>query len=438
MRLTPAEEWTLPTGRVHTVRPGASDAMPVQTPLSVNQSNHLAALGEGADSVWLAFSCELPIAVDAAALERAATYLLGRHSALQMSAVTGPSGPRGRRHDPATVTFSRTVDHPTSDAEATARVRAHLDTACRPDEGRPAFGLASVEHRHGSTVVAGFDHLHVDAVSLPTLLRDVVSLLVADPASVAPAGCFVSRARVWAAAPAVPSDDPRLKRWHELLALTGDRLPTFPFDLGVAPGERAPQSTTTHDLADAAMADRLTRWAHAHDASTAAACVAALARALRGWGATGPLALLMPVQTRTPEEVEAVGWFTTTVPVVLDPTGSDPGPRGAAEAIASGMEAAALPLDQVLASLPRPLLRERADVFMVSYVDYRRLPAHDLARRLDARHVSAPTSCDDLQLWLARTDDGLHVRTRAPRTRIADRLVPAILQSWAEEIRTPR
>ncbi|WP_141015372.1 condensation domain-containing protein [Nocardioides sambongensis] len=439
MRLTPAEEWGLPPGRLHTVRPVGSGPPPFPTPLSVNQRNHVAGVGHGQPSVWLAFSCQVPGGVDAARLERVAAHLVRRHSALQMSAVVGASGPTGRRHHPADIRFRRSVAPVASGAEATVGVRAHLDAACHPVVGAPAFGLAAIEQAHGrSTVVAGFDHLHVDALSLPVLLQDVVAALGVGPphrrAQVAPAGCFASRAREWASAAPIPSDDPRLRRWHHLLDLTGDRLPGFPFDLGLAPGERAPQSTTTHDLADAATTRRLGDAARRHGASTAAACLATFGTMLRAWGGPATLPLLVPVQTRTPADGDAVGWFTTTVPVVLGPSENGVSPRSAAAALAAGVQTAELPLDQVLASLPRPLRRERADVFMLSYVDYRRLPGHDLSRRLGARHVSSPTTCDDVQIWVARTDDGLHARVRSPGTPTATRLLPALVQSWTEEI----
>jgi hypothetical protein len=41
---------------------------------------------------------------------------------------------------------------------------------------------------------------------------------------------------------------------------------------------------------------------------------------------------------------------------------------------------AEVPLDQVLATAEAPLVRERNDVFMVSYLDYRRLPDTAVAR----------------------------------------------------------
>ncbi|MBM9460936.1 hypothetical protein JK386_13610 [Nocardioides sp. zg-536] len=443
MRLASAEDWALPAGRLHLLEvvPDTA-ARPTGVPLSLNQRNHLAALSGGGASVWLAGAGHLPHRLDAADLQRAAAGLARRHSALQMSGTGDPGASHGWRHPPESWTYGVTSRDTTGGEQARRLLRAHLDRVCRPRPDAPAFTLAAVTHPGGTTLVIAADHFHLDAVSLPLLLDDAVALLAhptppPGPATVdlPEAGCFVTRAAEWAAAPRIAADDPRLERWYDLMDLTGDRLPTFPLDLGVGAGETAPHRSAFARIADPGATEALTEAGRAFGASTAALCLTTFANAVRRLGGPDELPVLVPVQTRAAGDERAVGWFTTTVPVLLHADGGPFDPAAVAAALARGTTAADLPLDQVLASLRRPLARARNDVFMLSYLDYRRVPGHETARALGAVQVSAPTDCDDVQVWVARTAEGLQARVRHPDTAAARRTVADLLDAWTAELR---
>ena len=51
-----------------------------------------------------------------------------------------------------------------------------------------------------------------------------------------------------------------------------------------------------------------------------------------------------------------------------------------------------------------------------------------------AHHVSAATRADDLQVWVSRTDDGIAVRARMPRTDVAVETIDALLDRWAQRL----
>jgi hypothetical protein len=104
------------------------------------------------------------------------------------------------------------------------------------------------------------------------------------------------------------------------------------------------------------------------------------------------------------------------------------------KAVRAARELSAVPLEQVVESLPSPLRFPRVDIFQVSNLDYRRLPGHAASAGRRAHHVSAATRADDLQLWVSRTDDGVAVRARMPRTALAVETIDVLLARWAERL----
>ncbi|XGU19849.1 hypothetical protein ACETU7_36065 [Rhodococcus sp. 3Y1] len=75
---------------------------------------------------------------------------------------------------------------------------------------------------------------------------------------------------------------------------------------------------------------------------------------------------------------------------------------------------------QVRDALGDKIRRTRTDVFMVSYIDYRKLPGTDDHDLLNAHHISNVTVADDAQFWISRTNRGLSLRSRFPDTETAN------------------
>jgi len=396
------------------VRTGSS-SVPVE--LSINQRNHLAAAARGERTIWLAATFDVVGPIDVDALTAAYQALVRRHSTLHCEVVWNGADVGAVRRDP------RELRCEPSRPAAGEEVLDVLERECSP-LSYPAFALAAVSRPDLSTVVCGFDHLHVDGVSI-AIVADELNALYADAArQLPPAGCFVSRAAGWAAASPLPGDDPRLVPWRRTLDALDYRLPRFPFPLGLGEGETAPQRTECRTLAGAETVDALGLIAREAGTTTYGALLTTMSRALHALGAPGPTPALVPVQTRQDGDRSTVGWFTTTVPVIA---GDDLAVTAAN--LREVRRGAGLPLDQVLASLPRPLRWSRRDVFMASYVDYRHLPG---ARGLIApHHVSATAATDEVQIWLSRTEAELAVRVRLPDTPAASAVVDRFLSRWS-------
>ncbi|SFS52648.1 condensation domain-containing protein [Saccharopolyspora flava] len=441
MHVTAADLWHLAPGdvRAWTVTPTGT---PEPAALSVNQRNHLASAAAGNPAVWLAATFEVEGPINDQALTQAFKALVSRHDSLHHE--FHPDTTTAVRHNPThltvhplppspdlpgantaifdrskTAVFDRSntaVFDPTNTAGFDrARVRELLDRECAPGSF-PAFVLVAVSRPGSSTVVCGFDHAHVDAHSIALIARDLHALYTGD--ELPAAGSFAARVAEWSQ----PSEEsgPAMASWREFLDAVDYRLPVSPVKTGVPEGKTAEQATDRRLLADSRTTAALSEVARAKGTTTFGALLSTMASAV---GEVLPV--LVPVQTRGPEDADSVGWFTTTVPVWADPDLTRMG-----EHLARGRERAEPPLDQVLSSLPRPLRADRRDVFMVSYIDYRRLPETP-----SAQHVSGTAPADDVQLWLARTADGVHARTRFPDTPDAHRAVTSLLQTWSTEIR---
>jgi hypothetical protein len=465
VRVVSADLWEPAPGRVVTwdVMPGAGRA-PTPAPLTYNQRNHLLGADAGEPSVWITAAFDVDGPVDLGALESAFRDLVARHAGLSVEAVRRPGGSSGVdggaaggvglvRHEPGTLVWQRHDGPVTGTVEATREhLVAELSRRCAPF-GYPAFLPAAISRPDRSTIVLGMDHLHTDAWSTTVVVDELAGLYGARAGAGAPsvspdgpADALVAEAlNPAAAAPElVGADDPRLATWHGFLRDRGWALPTFPLPLGVPDGERVPQRTVLRSLADAPTADAVAARAGAAGASTSAAVLASLAGAVAELGGPAVLDTLLPVHTRGDATARrAIGWHTTTVPLRIE---TDPriGPEAevvrdttlaaVGKALRAARELAAVPLEQVVESLPRPLRFPRVDIFQVSYLDYRRLPGHPAAARRRAHHVSAATRADDLQLWVSRTDKGVAVRARMPRTDVAVETVDALLDHWAERL----
>ncbi|MFD7023055.1 hypothetical protein [Promicromonospora sukumoe] len=463
MRVLSADLWEPAPGQVLTwdVTPAAGRA-PVPAALTYNQRNHLLGAAAGEPSVWITAAFDVDGPVDPGALEEAFRDLVAAHPGLRVEAVRRPAPEDVAlvRHDPDGLRWRRQEGPVTRTVGDTREdLVERLVRRCAPF-GYPAFLPAAISRPDRSTVVLGMDHLHTDAWSTTVVVDELAARYAERAGGTAEAGSpgLRSLALVPGDAPGpafVAPDDPRLAAWHGFLRERGWALPTFPLPLGVPEGERVPQRTVVRPLADAPTADAVAARARAAGASTSAAVLVALAGAVADLGGPAVLHTLLPVHTRGDDAARrSVGWHTTTVPLRVDPgVGLPSAPARAwarpahharhdtdtalaatAKALRAARELAAVPLEQVVGTLPSPLRFPRTDIFQVSYLDYRRLPGHAASAGRGAHHVSAATRADDLQVWVSRTDDGIAVRARMPRTPEAVATVGAVLDRWSERL----
>ncbi len=416
-------------------------------PPSFNQSFHLSsalepAVGSGTDtaSVWIAVAFDVDGPIDIDALTSAFGTFVRRHPALRTSFAARDGVVARRVYEPDEVD----VMTPTSvivdgSAALTAHIRARFDVLCHPAR-IPSYSLAAVSRTSRSTVVCGFDHAHVDAVSMTVAAEEISHLYAAhrvqDAAALPEVGSFVDFCATEIAAPVVDLTDPRLQAWANFFASCGNRTPEFPFDLGVPSGTRAPQATTVHRLADAAEAAAFEQACRDLGGGSFAAVAAAMAQASADIGGPSTLPLLFPLHTRREARYEqAIGWFTTNAPMNVEVFETFAGTLASAQSsFRDALALGTVPIPRVLEAVGDTLTRGRGDVFMISYVDYRRLPGADATGR-NAHHISNVTTADDAQFWVSRTQDGLALRSRFPDTTQAHIVIERFVRALQSVVR---
>ncbi|MFC6010651.1 condensation domain-containing protein [Nocardia lasii] len=415
--------WTVPTEPTGVASP---------IPPSFNQLVHLSGAESG--SIWLAAAFDVPGALDRARLAAAYRALIARHGTLRSSFTATPSGPRRVLH-PTPPHLEPQPDQPHTCATTLREtLRRHSDIACAPFAER-SYLLAAIDRPHTATIVCAFDHAHVDAYSIAIVIEDLRQLyLGVTPELLSPTGSFVD----FCATPVeFGPDDPRLAGWRAFFGDQGVTPPTFPLDLGLAPGQRAPQAVELRHLLSAEDTDSYESFCRTQQAGLFAGTLAALAHSVDAIGGGDRLRLLFPLHTRRePQWHHAVGWFTANAPVTVTVTPELADTIHAAQsAVRAAIDLGTVPLAETLHALGG-LRPHHADIFMASYVDYRRLPGAAHHRAINATHISNTGSADDVQLWLSRSDNGLALRARSPSTPTAHEVVGALLDQVQRTLRT--
>ncbi|SIR79087.1 condensation domain-containing protein [Williamsia sterculiae] len=443
MRVTTIDRFDTASGEILSWAVDVSRSAPrvSAVPPSFNQTVHLASAGE--HSVWLAAAFTVDGPIDRTALHRAYHALITRHGTLHSAFRRDGDVFVREEYDARTLTLRPNPGVRATSPQTTRQaIWKALDAACHPF-GFPAYFLAAIDRPDASTIVCGFDHSHVDAYSISIIVNDLHRLyrghrdaLETFSAELLPmSGNFVDYCAEESAATPIRPSDPRLLSWLRFFDERDGTPPSFPLDLGVAPGQTAPQRTDVRPLLDEAATERFAALCRRNGASPLAGVLAAMADTVRRLGGGPELALLFPLHTRRNGPWEnAVGWFTTNAPLqVVGGRDALDSVRRTGSALRSAMRLAEVPVPQVISAM-NGMNMVRRDIFMVSYIDYRVLPGGDVHTELDAHHISNVTTADDAQFWISRTDHGLAIRTRYPDTAIGRATIDTFLGSVARSI----
>ncbi|MFW0784291.1 condensation protein [Gordonia sp. CPCC 206044] len=409
----------------------SSDATPtaVAVPPSENEKFHLDGLRRHGAAGWLALTVEFGERVPLEDLTRAVRTLLERHEVLRCH--FDIDGDDFRRH--VTPAATVTVEPRTCDTE-TSPISDHLidEIAANCSPFTP-FGhvIAAVDRPSSTTLICAFDHCFVDAYSLAVIASDLVDDIARVPVP-APASFLAIRALEENAAP-VGTDDPRLTRWGEFLAAGDWTVPEFPLDLGLAPGEKAEVRTEVRDLLDAEATDSFESAVRAKGARTYPALLTAVADAVRQAGGPAELATILPIHTRgRPVDRRAVGWLVGNAPIRLLARGDGAcALRTNTTRLGDALPLAEIGLTPVYTAYADLLRQNRNDVFMMSYVDYRRL---HLPASVTTRQISSSRDTDTAQFWFWRDTDGIQLRARHPDTTTARQTMDDLLDAVTDQV----
>ncbi|QKW08215.1 hypothetical protein HUT18_19355 [Streptomyces sp. NA04227] len=451
----------------------AADTAPASpVPPSFNQLFHVATADRDPDGPrhWLCFAFDLAGEVDLDALHRAFEHFLARHEALRSSFREAPGGAGAdggvqRFVVPAEKYELAREDHGEAGTPEALRdlLAARLAVRCHP-LGDPPHLLSVVLRPGSATVFCGFDHGNMDGYSLTLAVHELHESYRAFASGrtpeLPPTDSFVTYCAEEQATPAGPPpgrDHQLVAGWAEFFEGCGSTLPSFPLDLGLPHGTRAPQATDIRGLLDVAEADTFEQRCRAAGGTFFTGALTALAVAARRLGATGGIRLCTPMHTRYEDRWRhSMGWFTTVAPLTLDGDGDGDGDgsgdrdvaggaggaggavAGAARtksAFAAARRLAEVPVAQVLPALGDSVRREKDDVFMASYIDYRAFPGSERHVEFNAHHVASVTTTDNVQFWFTRTHEGLFLRSRYPATERATVVVREFVETVGAVLR---
>ncbi|MBD0861837.1 condensation protein [Gordonia sp. zg691] len=427
MKLSSSEAWQVEPGELVRWRPvpGGCAARAI-APVSENERFHLDSVSQGQPG-WIALTLDFPEKLDHDLLGEVAATVIARHDVLRSHYVRTEAGYQRLLHAGVDVKEEgREADAGLRADAFAAKLTADITATCNPFEPMPHY-LAAVIRPASTTLVCGFDHCYVDARSLALLSNEICELLggrgLAPAASGLDALCRVADREA-----SVTADDPRLDGWAQFLASTGWTVPEFPLDLGVPEGADADMHTMVATLLSGDAAREFSSVVHDHGGRTYPAVLTCAAMAINLAG--GPEEVATVVPTGTGAGPGCVGWSVGNAPMWIS----------AADDLFTAMHrntarlSAALPLAEigltpVYAAFGDRLRAGRSDVFMMSYVDYTRLPAPHSGVR--AQQISSHKSTDTAQWWFWRDDDGIHVRVRHPHTERAVAVLTETLETMS-------
>ncbi len=425
MRVTTLRDHELRGGRlvgmtpVSMTRPTFSDVQP-----TLNQRLHVASTG-GRGS-WRAVVLERPGRADVAAWSRAVIAFMNRHEALRSELLTGMESQITSRLNYDASVQVRLEEHDLSgDAESRRqRLDAIIAEACRPSSW-PASWFGVIERGGSSTFIAAFDRSLVDEVSLKVAMRDLHAMYRADlrpalgSARLPAVGSHLDAALEEEIAP-FARESIEVCYWHDFLDRFNGSVPQSAFDTGLTPGQHAIAATSEHLVASPGQLSWLIA-SLGRRASAPMVMLAAAALANRRAGAASGLTTLLQLDTRRlPEWEQAMGWFTTTVPLEIEAAATlrETLPRAdLAWMLADSM--GWVSVARVLSSAPGQVRWPHGDLNTVTWSDDRAVLGSDFVEVASATILRQDSPVDDFQLDFVHTRQGMVVRCRRPDTKEA-------------------
>ncbi len=424
------------------------------TPASFLQENHLrgsaatAARGD-AHKAYLAATTEINGDFDPGALARAFRRFTARHDGLRSWFDVDDGAITRHMVGLTDIAFESTSVGSLDDY---GYIRPNTDTSSLPHrftdyvEQRfsemanalswPGFVAGAVVRADGFTLYYACDHALSDGISQALVLAEVADFYFSErdgtevgPFTSAPAGSqldYVAAER--ARAEPLTASSPEVRGWVDIVARHGNRMPRFPLDLGLEPGETAPVAPIKFDVLDAAGADRFEAICRENGARMIGGIIAALAivdHELAGADAYFGITALSDRALAGGELAQ--GWFCRFAPVSFEiaPAGTFTELVAAAQqGCEIGKSLSDVPVHTVLGALLASGAQS-GDVLitpqLLSYIDFRRFPMAGTGVYDRGMQTTGEGRTSNASMWINRDDRSVYVGTQTPDTPFAQR-----------------
>ncbi|OMC56301.1 acyltransferase [Mycobacterium sp. IS-836] len=332
------------------------------------------------------------------------------------------------------------------------QVRTHALTTTPGTLEWDCFTFGIVQHADYFTFYASVDHLHIDGMSAGLIFFDVHTTYqhlsqtgaaaVALP-QVASYRSYAARQRDGLAELTLSS--PEIMAWIDFARDTGGQWPTFPLPVGDG-GTGTEGTFVTVDLLDAADTESFEIACHAAGARFSGGVLACAAFADHEFTGAATYHGFTPYDTRTPGlDSMTVGWFANLVPVsvpICTATFAEAA-RAAQESFNAAKALADVPVERALElAAPLELGVEPPDsrAMMVSFIDFRKIPAAGLFEEANWGTYADNLSHGGINLWINRqahkTTATISFPDNAEARKSVHRYLAALTQAFSYAVKT--
>ncbi|MGV8875094.1 MAG: condensation domain-containing protein [Rhodococcus sp. (in: high G+C Gram-positive bacteria)] len=457
MIITAMGSWNPAPGRLLEWHPtpaarASAAAAPIDsTPPSFLQEDHLKAAWAARERgdvhhAYTGVATEIDGDVDTDAMSRALAAYVLRHEILRCWFEVKANGDDGTGFENTGVASTGVVRHlgtsevaefEVSDAGESTEddgfqryVRQRFSTEATADVW-PGF-VAGVVARPGSfTLYYGADHAFTDGGSQALVISELADLYSLEIGEQAPKPAAAGSHLTYASdergrASTFGPDSPEISAWRDIFTRHEGRMPRFPLDLGLEPGERAPVRIVERHLLD-------------KDSTAAfdAACKAAGARMSSGIfaavgitdfelaGAADYFGITVLSTRHHGDYGQSQGWFVNFAPVAFEVVGNKTFSDVAIlahQGFEQAKQIAEAPVHAVLGALAADgtLGSELAvSPNMLSYIDFRWFPGVGRDADTRAKHFTGEGSTSNASMWINRDDEHLYLVAQTPDNDIA-------------------
>jgi hypothetical protein len=450
MRIGALAELSPAPGRVVVLRPtrecqAAADAAPVSPGApSFLQADHLNAYrakvaSGGVHRAWTGTCGEFDVAFDEAAYIEALTSFVGRHEGLRTWFDLTGATPVRHLVPVETIAFEAVeVEVPADWSGGWQELLVSLwDEQCRPDSWTP-FLLGAIVREEGFTYFWGCDHAFTDGASQLMVPAELGAAYAAALGARSPdlleAGSFVTYAAAeQQLAAQCDAETPAVREWVDIVSRHGGRLPRFPVDLGLAPGETAPVRIRTWTALEGEAVDALEELCRDAGGRFTSGVFALLAHVEQRLTGSSDYLGITVLGTRSQQTAMSHGWFCNFAPVSMALGETFPETVLAAEkAFGTARELARTPVHVALGAMVAGGVlapTELASPQMVSYLDVRKFPGAGTTPFDTGLHFTGEGRTANASLWVNRFADRFELATQSPDTEQGGRAVATYFEA---------
>jgi hypothetical protein len=335
----------------------------------------------------------------------------------------------------------------------TEQIRAHALATTPETLEWDCFTFGVVQHADYFTFYASIDHLHTDGMSAGLIFFDINLMYEqlsqgGDEAAEAPVLPGIASYRSYAArqrehVAGLTASSPGIRGWIEFAQDTRGDWPSFPLAVGdTEAGNKG--AFLTVDLLDAAATESFEFACDAAGARFSGGVLACAALAEHEFTGTETYHGFTAYDTRTPGvDSMTVGWFANLVPVTV-PIGATTfaeAARAAQKSYDDAKHLAQVPIERALElAAPLGIAPPTARAMMVSFLDFRKIPAATLFEQTNFGTYADSLSHGGINLWINRQTDKTTATISFPDNATArksvHRYLAALTQAFTYAVNT--